>query len=250
MAVNEVPSVVSFSTPAEMPRRQLARRLSDAAISGIPFVGPFLTALYSVTHPEHAATLDQEWKERVTSTVNELIDIVIPTIKLSDDAIEVASYLARASRVGRGQNDFCEPNAIAAELSQLGSEAISQALGELELDSFIFVQRFAGGESILAPTNQLFWVFDPIAFPDTDPNVDARAVAEAIIADDYLQSEKFIEVHGWTSRRFNPAMTLLLDATSQKGLIVSRESNPDFVTLSVQANDLGKANLRRAFKIL
>jgi hypothetical protein len=233
--------------PSPSPRRELARRVAEALASSIPG-GPLLAAVFAVTHPDKLELVRREWESAVTRQLNVIMERLEPTIKLSDAAIDLAVGLSSLSDKGRPETfKFAS---IKRQLPNMEAGQIHAAMGELELCGLVNVRRLLGGRAIYTPTNNLYWVFDPLAFEGRSPRDDAKALAEVLVRDGALPSSAIALKLGWAARRFNPAMSLLLEVLSNiQGVIRSGEADPDFVASEVRVDDTGKAALRREFRL-
>lgn len=231
--------------PDPNPKRQLARRVFDALISGIPLAGGPYAAMLSVTHPPIAEQLQNQWQADVTAAVNNMekvIDDLLPAIPLSDLAAENGVSISANSKLGRGEIvDFVGLRAEFADAPQL---EIEDALGELAHAELLDIHATIGQQiAYVAPRTAFYEVFDPVAFDGVNPRSDAAGVAQFILSTDTtVSAESIMDEFGWSVRRYNPAIGIVCTMIGEGRK--SREIHPTISWRSVMPDSSERAALR------
>ncbi|MER9702656.1 hypothetical protein NKJ10_00140 [Mesorhizobium sp. M0204] len=203
---------MTVNLPDENPKRLLARRLFDAVVSEIPFLGGPFAAMLSVTHPQKIEQLQGKWQADVTDALNnmdKIINDLVPTIPLSDLALSIGIWTSQISKLGRGEMvDF---SALQSQFPDVSKLVLEDALGEL---AHVGLLRLAGaiGHKIIhyRPTIEFYEVFDSIAFDGANPRADAARAARFILLEDgTVGADSIMAEFGWEARRYNPAMAII-----------------------------------------
>lgn len=139
-----------------------------------------------------------------------------PHTSLSPEAAPLARFLNERSKNG---TKF-DPQELIHELPGLlgvSEEDVEIAIDELQ-DNGLIEQN--GSHDIVYVVDRLFWETDPL-FSDSDPVLDAQAVAKFLVAQtsDRINLSIIAESLGWSARQLNPAATYLVSS----GLAKSRE---------------------------
>jgi hypothetical protein len=241
--------------PVKLPeinvKRELARKLAESAISQIPYIGGPYVAMLSITHRSDAERKLEKWREEVTSSVNNIeqaIADLLPTIKLSSNASDLGYWLSKTSVNGRADSASFE--AIQAEFRAATKLELEDACGELELEALATTAGALGQKIIyVRPTNLLFEVFDPIAFEDANPRVDAAHLARFILKDDGgVGTEIMLDHFGWTTRRLNPAISIVCGMVDESHR--SAEWHAKFVCPYIMPDSAERARLKRYAKTI
>jgi hypothetical protein len=128
----------------------------------------------------------------------------------------IATYFVQASVQAR----FGDPQLPVEELRRLAStndDDIAEAVDELESLGWVSPSRALGAGELgfvrLMPKPRLFARLDAFLMP-WNPEEDARTVAAALLnsADGALVTQMLAQELGWTPRRMNPALTVLIEA--------------------------------------
>jgi len=197
--------------PEINPKRELARKLANAAISGVPIVGGPMEAIYSVTFPSRSEQETRRWQEDVTSRLNDIqqiVDDLAQIIPLTDQAAHLGVWISQSSALGR--STLTEFNVLHGQFPDMSERELQDALGELEGSGLAeLVATFGHPVAFFSPTVRLFEVFDPIALGAV-PRTDAAILARRIVAgDDRMNAEQTRLDLAWTIRRMNPALGVL-----------------------------------------
>jgi hypothetical protein len=83
----------------------------------------------------------------------------------------------------------------------------------------------------ISPLLELYLIFDAVVF-GTNPAADSRALLKIIIGsdEDSFSAAELHEQTGWTRRRFNPVLALILSQIDERR--VSQETGIDYMTNS------------------
>jgi len=232
--------------PNAFPKRELARKLFDATLSGVPLVGGPLAAIYSVTHPAKGEVDEASWREEITKLVNSIeqaIEFISGSIPMSDDAAFLGRWISETSE--DGWSDIFGYDQIVAQFPNASKNEILEAVGELELEDMISVSYCLGKPfSHIRATHKLFEAFDPVNFKDVSPRADAAVIAEELLeSENGVSAPDLCEQHGWSIRRINPALAIVGDfiANGRK----SQAMGQPYVIRSMFVNAAERAVLRR-----
>jgi len=240
---NEMP----INPPDSDPKRELARKLADATISGaVPIMGGHLAAIYSVTHPAKGEQDVKVWQQGITALVNDLeqaVTYISGTIVLSEDAAYLGKWISENSTTAF--SEIFGYDRIVAQFSDASPNEILEAVGELELEGMVVVSKCFGKPfSHLVIKHKLFETFDPIVFDGISPRQDATVIAEKLLnSDQGISANGICDEQGWSPRRFNPAVEIVGDFIAD-----GRKSRPNGQEYSIRALsvDAGeRARLRR-----
>lgn len=232
--------------PSPNPKRQLARKLFDALISGVPLAGGPYAAMLSVTHPPQAEQLQSQWQADVTAAVNNMekvIDDLLPTLPLSDLAATIGVWTSANSKLGRSEIvDFSELRAEFVDARQLDVE---DALGELAHAELLDIHATIGQKiAYVVPRTAFYEVFDPVAFDGVNPRSDAAQAARFILSTDTtVSAESIMDQFGWSVRRYNPAIAIVCTMIGEGRK--SREIHPTISWRYLMPNPSERAALRR-----
>lgn len=202
--------------------------------------------MLSVTHRPIAERLLSEWRMDLTNFVNKLeqrLDCLCPTIKLSDNASALAAWLSKNSERGRSESRGFEEITVA--FPGASKVELEDACGELQLEGLV-MNTVAVGHRIRAvePQSLLFEIFDPIVFQQSNPRIDAAKLSDYILkSTDSVSADTILTDFGWTVRRFNPAMSIVCRFIGPGRK--SAENHPEFVCRHVSPNPSERVALRR-----
>lgn len=128
---------------------------------------------------------------------------------LSVDGASLARHLNTRSQHGHRFDPQIRLDAL-PDILGLTPDEVELAVDELCESG---LAELNGSHDVLFATNRLFWETDAL-FQETDPALDAQAVARVVVAHshDYPDLKDIAEGLGWTARRLNPAATYLIDA--------------------------------------
>lgn len=232
--------------PNSDPKRELARKLADLALAGVPIIGGPLAAIYSVTHPAKGELNVEAWQAEITSLVNELeqaVAYISGTIVLSEDAAYLGKWISENSTTAF--SEIFDYDQIAAQFPDASQNEILEAVGELELEGMVVVSKCLGKPfSHLLIRHKLFEIFDPIVFEGVSPRQDASVIAESLLnSENGVSASDICDEQGWTPRRFNPAVDIVGEFIAD-----GRKSRPMGQEYSIRAMfvDAGeRAQLRR-----
>ncbi|MDV7145964.1 hypothetical protein R3X27_25085 [Tropicimonas sp. TH_r6] len=201
-----------INPPDSNPKRELARKLADVVLAGVPIIGGPLAAIYSVTHPAKGEQNVEAWQGQITSLVNELEEVVAyisGTIVLSEDAAYLGKWISENSTTAF--SEIFGYDQIVSQFFDASPNEILEAVGELEIEGMVVVQKCLGKPfSHLRANHKLFEVFDPIVFGGVSPRQDATLIAEKLLnSESGVSASDICEDQGWTPRRFNPAVDIV-----------------------------------------
>ena len=196
--------------PDLSPKRGLARRLFDAAVSEIPIVGGAMAAIYGLAFPSHTDRETERWQREITDFVNdhEAILGLARNIPFSDDAANLGAWFARESKLARGEQfDYDNLKEAFPDAEEI---ELRDALGELQASGFVEIPPVLGATiKFIQPTSKLYEVFDPVVFDGRSPRLDAATLGRLLLQREALNSRNVDEELGWGTRRMNPALTIL-----------------------------------------
>ena len=201
-----------ITLPNTSPKRELARKLLDATLSGVPLVGGHMAALYSVTHPAKGDVDEAKWREDISSLVNSIekaVEFISGSISLSEDAASLGKWMSESS--SDGWSDLFGYDEFMQQFPDASKNELLEALGELELEGMISISKCLGKPfSHVRATHRLFEAFDPIVFPDISPRLDAAIVANKLLdSEGGISAQDICDEHGWNIRRINPALAIV-----------------------------------------
>lgn len=235
-----------INPPDSDPKRELARKLADLTLAGVPIIGGPLAAIYSVTHPAKGELNVEVWQGEITSLVNELeqaVAYISGTIVLSEDAAYLGKWISENSTTAF--SEIFDYDVIVAQFPDASKNEILEAVGELELEGMVVVSKCLGKPfSHLLIRHKLFEIFDPIVFEGVSPRQDAAVIAESLLnSENGVSAPDICDEQGWTPRRFNPAVDIVGEFIAD-----GRKSRPNGQEYSIRAMsvDAGeRAHLRR-----
>lgn len=137
-------------------------------------------------------------------------------LKLSILATKIAYWLVRENQNGLC-HEFSNTTKLASNFSEEGVKALAEAIAELSMDGFVIsVPTMSEHLPHIRPTVDLFAVFDPIA-EIGNPQADAVALVTLLEAsDDAVNVATLHKSTTWPSRRFNPALAIVLSKIGQQ----------------------------------
>lgn len=159
-------------------------------------------------------------------------------VPLSATSKQIACWLVKQSENGIAEATTASGDTLRAAFLDLSVRELCKALAEPEAEGYV---SSAGGIGREIPrpfaTADLSATFDPVAV-GTAPHADACVLIEHIIAEgkagessNYsLGSPELQEVIGWPLRRFNPALSVVIDLIDQSR--VSRALGGEFAARS------------------
>jgi hypothetical protein len=162
---------------------------------------------------------------------------------LSAVAQKVAMWIAKNSE--SGQTDFADANALAAAFAT-ESEQLEDVLAELEAEGLV-TTVFRGREMpAVKPTVDLYASLDPHAV-GSDPLSDVVELTKRILeGEDHIATDELHASTGWTLRRFNPALSLVLARIDDQR--ISKEMCPEYPARHFFLLPVDKAELKRFLK--
>lgn len=240
-----------IAAPGRSPKRELARKLFDAALSGVPFVGGPLAALYSVTHPAKGQVDQEKWANEVSDLLNSLeraVDLLTRSISLSEDGAALGEWMSRTSQ--DGWSDLFDYETIVAQFPEASKLEVLEAVGELELEGMVVASKVIGKPfSHIRATHKLYEVFDPIVFEGVSPRADAAAIAERLLASEQGISAGNVAAElGWEIRRMNPALAIVGEFVAPGRR--SQTMGQPYVFASMFVDAVERAQLRRFVNVV
>lgn len=186
-----------------------------------------------------------------------------PTIDVPDDAspyaaadkldLELSAHARRlacwiAEHVQNGAYDIIDGESVFPAFPDSSENELDESLAELETDGFIDTHRtMGGGLPSFSPQTDLYLTFDPVVF-GTNPDDDAALLVKLILdsGEESFSSAKLHEQTGWTRRRFNPVLALVVGQIDEQRL--SGETGVDYLTSSFFLLAEDKVALKRFLK--
>jgi hypothetical protein len=213
------------------PVQDLNRAVWRAAVEGAAQFTPVTAAiarLFQLTHPAQFERDLAEWRMTVSTSVNDhearlqaLEATYRPHMALSADAQSLALWLAGQSVRGDDHNvDF---TVIQAAFPTLDARALQDAAAELRMVGLATIEAVIGDPVwSVAPTFSLFALMDPVVTL-TSPQDDAVEIARQALDLDGGRIPEIAGRLGWSPRRINPALALLLPLVTTVSNEISRE---------------------------
>ena len=124
-------------------------------------------------------------------------------------ALRIGSYIASAST--SGFRDSVDDDALTSAFAGVPLQELRDGIAELSVDGYLATAPLVG---LRLPRMrcelELFATFDPITL-GTDPTADAAELANlALLEEGTIGVPAFHERTGWSLRRFNPALAIML----------------------------------------
>lgn len=241
-----------ITPPEENTDRALLRAFLEAGAQFFP-VTAALARLYQTTHPAQFQRDLEQWRSDVSDAANRLetrLDALEeahhPTLNLSDDADALARYLVAESEGGLER--FVESGVLLEALPGWTSRRLQDAAAELKLAGLATTSATMGDPvRLVTPTSVLFVLYDPVVL-GTSPQRDAIELARLILEldPDQVSSAQFAERLGWSPRRFNPALSLLLTFVPDRQ--IRKVLQPTWVTAGFIVSAETRVRLRQLVK--
>lgn len=136
-------------------------------------------------------------------------------LNLSPTAIEIGRWLSRNDP--NGLTGLADVKGLKEAFQHIEKRTLEDALAELAAEGIIETTALINSElPRVSTTLDLFATFDPVTIGD-DPARDAGALAElALEMGDSISCKELHEKSGWTIRRFNPALGILLSEIDER----------------------------------
>jgi hypothetical protein len=213
--------------------RQVLRAFLEAAAQFTP-VTAALARIYQTTHPPkfeadlsiwrlNLAHSNEDHENRITRLENEQS----PRILLSELAQELAVWLVKTSE--KGLSDQVGFIKIQIAFPAEAKRALEDAATELRLCGLVDTNTALGHPvRLVCPSYELFALFDPIVM-GTSPQNDAVEIARIALEVDHVSAHELEERLGWSKRRLNPALALLIRLVADGR--IRKVIQPDYATL-------------------
>jgi hypothetical protein len=164
-------------------------------------------------------------------------------LNVSPLAQKIAVWIAKTSE--SGLTDFVHDDALAAAFPDNTGE-LADALAELELEGLVTAVFRGSDVPTVKPTLDLYASLDKHAI-GSDPLSDASELTKKILeGNDQVASAELHASTGWTLRRFNPALALVLSRIDSQR--VSGEICSDYPSRHFFMMPIDRAELRRFLK--
>lgn len=224
---------MSLKPPKASTGRELLRAGLEAAAQFTP-VTAALARLYQSTHPSRFEQEVTQWRHDASAAINDtearlqrLEDDFKPKLKLTELAQALAQWLARTSE--NGLEDPVEFSDIEGAFPDHNKRELQDAAAELEMYGLASISKAMGHPVLrVTPRAELFAVFDPVVM-GWSPQTDAVELAKAALELDSGHVPDLEAKLGWSKRRLNPALALLLPLVAPGR--VRQVIQPDYVTL-------------------
>jgi len=123
---------------------------------------------------------------------------------------------------------------------------LAEAIAELELDGFVSTRPSGTELSHIRPTLDLYATFDPIV-TGNNPWADARELIATVLAGgDSVQVPELHAQSGWPSRRFNPAVGLVIAQVDERR--VSKTGDNKYATRCFHLAPPDRVSLQRILR--
>lgn len=167
-------------------------------------------------------------------------------------AKEMGLWMAKTSE--DGLSNLPHGTDIEIAFPSASARDLNKALAELESEGFVSLTRtMGGGVPRFSLTPDVFAIFDPVAH-GTDPHTDACQIIRGLLAEASEKSmtsysvsaQELLEETGWTHRRFNPALSLVIANVDSRR--VSRTMSNEFAARSFNVIAEDEVMLERFLK--
>ena len=142
-----------------------------------------------------------------------------PDIGRSPAAQAIIRHFIESSEHGLGGEPLVEMGELRTATG-LSSDALIDAVDELEQLGYATVRAGISGDGPVRPTSSLFVDFDHF-YTSHDAATDALAIAVRLLDVESANTQKLADEWSWPTRRMNPALAFLVD----EGLVLASESN-------------------------
>jgi hypothetical protein len=239
-----------INRPQKAPRNQIARRVVKAAVGSVPGAGAALSELADATLPDYEAKDRMRWEGDVTDGVNSLHGRVEEieegggkrSLSLTGASAYIAKYMIERCPDGLA-HDFVSITDVQEAYPELSQNDLRDGFGDLESYGLIESSHFIGAPPRYVVTQQGYEALDePVMGWNTEQ--DARKIADIVVRErDNVQSAQLEQELGWSRRRLNPALRIVVDFIDPGR--VSQTIQPDYVTRYFSPSDAERARLRR-----
>lgn len=225
----------------------LARATARAAVGMIPITGGALAEVANFLLPDPTTTNRQRWEGDISDAVNDLNGKVEriasdQSITLTGVVANVAKYIAEHCPDGLGHQHITLDELVLASPDYTKSD-ILRALGDLESYGWIESVCFIGQTAEYKISHSGYVVFDP-PIMGWDNYEDAKSIAKLVVKNEGGSQSSDLELElGWSHRRFNPALRIVLRFIGSGR--VSNNLQPNYVSEWFSPNNAEMAKLRR-----
>lgn len=152
-------------------------------------------------------------------------------VRLGDLARHIGLWLAKKSSNGSHHDTTAQEQEIKEAFPDESERALAKAVAELDAEGFVRASGFGRTIPFIFAQPDLFATFDPVAL-HTNPFADAneligRILKQAEASDGSIDPGKLHEELGWELRRFNPALSIVIDQVDSRR--VSDEYGGEYV---------------------
>ena len=218
-------------------------RVVAEALAQVTPITAGLAHLYSFTHPSEMERAVASWRGQVSDTLNahdamlcRLEEQIAPRLRVSEIALTLMLWLVETSESGLLTPLSFEE--VLSDFPETDKDSLEEACHEIQNLDFASLSA-ALGHSVMSirPTYRLFWGFDPISI-GTNPTADAAAIAQLMIDDDNMTSiHRLHEKLGWSKRRLNPAVALLMQFVAPGRTSREIQNNYPTTSFAIAAED-------------
>jgi hypothetical protein len=238
------------------PRKHKAEAIARRGVRGIvglvPVVGSLAAEAVDGLMPDAEAMDRERWEDDVTDGVNyvgsRVDEIDGRTGKKSQRieglAAELISHMLRSCRNGI-QSDFTALEDLAAAFPDADEQAVAEAMADLE--SFHLVQRYRllDGHGEFRLTDFAYEQIDR-QLMGWDTQEDAKELMRIVGAETgSIKARELQKRTGWSLRRFNPALRIVLRQIDDRRISRPLESALEYSAGTLHANEVERATMRR-----
>lgn len=235
--------------PSKSQAGDLTRSISKAVLGSIPGAGAFLAEAADQCLPDASARDRERWEGEITESVNGLEVQVAAlgsnascAIQLSGPASAIGFFMARQCPDGMGDH-YVASDFMASALPALSADDLTDGLGELEALGLIVSLDLIGSDEHYAIAAAGYVAFDQPAM-GWNTAEDAQVLTSwALEQGDTAELSRFQDSSGWSARRINPALELVLEHVAPEN--VSKEVPRAYHTNYFYMSKADRARLRR-----
>lgn len=221
------------------------RAIMDAIIQAIPFVGGAVSRLTNEAIPTKQEKSRNEWEGSVTERVNNTSDRVDEITNERKQTItglkaEILEMCLKECPDGLRtiRYDLVE---LCEKYPNHSRKDVEAAVHDLDAIGLVDMSPHLGGWTVRL-SNFAYEQCD-VQVMGWKPHDDAKVLANTMIEKDTGVASELLDLLGWSKRRFNPAQRIIVGIVPDGS--ISRNIQPDFVTMYISLAPQTKAILRR-----
>lgn len=232
-----------IETPQEKnPHKAEIRVIIEALAQCLPGTGA-LAHMFSYAHPTDLEKDIAAWQQKITNAVNDheekissLESFLVPKLKISTGAVTLAVWLTQSS--DDGLKTSISFSNIQQAFPDVPKELLEEHCSELKYLGLATISSALGHHiTHIRCEYKLYCTFDA-AVMGTNPIADAVHLAKLMLENKEFESiNKLHKETGWTKRRLNPAVALLMPHIATGRTRQTIQSNYPTLGFSLESED-------------